>query len=117
LSEGHLAQFCLAIGLVAFLHSSVGHAGALARCSSGGRVILTGLVPLFMLVNSMAGLAGHFSGGQSVPSFVWTMAGAAVAAGAVGSHLGSRRIHVRTVSGLPGMVLLIARLKLIFTAS
>ena len=71
---------------------------------------------LFILVNSIAGLAGHFSGGQPVPSFVWALAVAAVAGGTVGSHLGSRILHPRTVSVLLGAVLVIAGLKLIFTA-
>ncbi len=70
---------------------------------------------LFILVNSVAGLAGHCSSGQPVPSFAWTLAVAAVMGGTLGSHLGSRRFPVRTVCLLLAAVLLIAGSKLIFT--
>jgi uncharacterized membrane protein YfcA len=69
---------------------------------------------LFILVNSVAGLIG-FSSGQSVPNFAWMLAAAAVVAGALGSHLGSRRFPVRTISLLLATVLVIAGCKLIFT--
>lgn len=70
---------------------------------------------VFILVNSIAGLAGHFSSGQAVPSFAWLFAATAIAGGALGSHLGSRRFPVRTISLLLAAVLVIAGLKLLFT--
>ena len=70
---------------------------------------------LFILVNSIAGLAGFLSSGQSIPRLAWLLAIGAVAAGTIGSHLGSRRFPVRTVSLLLASVLVIAGLKLIFT--
>jgi uncharacterized protein len=70
---------------------------------------------LFILVNSIAGLAGYVSSGQPVPRAVWLLGIGAVAAGACGSHLGSRRLPVRVISLLLATVLVIAGLKLIFT--
>ncbi|MEO2090660.1 MAG: TSUP family transporter, partial [Gemmataceae bacterium] len=70
---------------------------------------------VFILLNSTAGLVGHFSSGQPVPAFAWGLAVAAVAGGTLGSHLGSRRFPVRTVSLLLAAVLVIAGAKLIFT--
>ncbi len=70
---------------------------------------------LFILVNSIAGLIGHFTSGQAVPSMAWVLAVTAVAGGTLGSHLGSRRFSVRTVSVLLATVLVIAGAKLIFT--
>jgi uncharacterized membrane protein YfcA len=70
---------------------------------------------LFILVNSIAGLAGYISSGQPVPNFAWLLALAAVIAGALGSHLGSRRFPVRTISLILATVLVLAGCKLIFT--
>lgn len=69
---------------------------------------------LFILVNSTAGLAGYISSGQPVPSFAWILAVAAVIAGTLGSHLGSRRFPVRTISVILATVLVLAGCKLIF---
>ncbi|MGZ4985270.1 MAG: sulfite exporter TauE/SafE family protein [Chthoniobacterales bacterium] len=70
---------------------------------------------LFILVNSIAGLAGYLTSGQPVPHFAWILAVAAVIAGAIGSYFGSRRFPVRTISLLLATVLVIAGCKLIFT--
>jgi uncharacterized protein len=68
---------------------------------------------LFILVNSIAGLAGYISSGQPVPKFAWILALAAGIAGTVGSHLGSRRFPVRTISLILATVLVLAGCKLI----
>jgi uncharacterized protein len=70
---------------------------------------------LFILVNSVAGLAGYLSSGRPVPATVWPLALGAVAAGSIGSHFGSRSFPIRTISLLLATVLVIAGLKLIFT--
>ena len=70
---------------------------------------------LFILVNSIAGLAGYLSSGQTVPVTAWPLALAVFTAGAIGSHLGSQRFPVRTISLLLAAVLVIAGCKLIFT--
>jgi uncharacterized membrane protein YfcA len=70
---------------------------------------------LFILVNSTAGLVGYISSGRPVPNFAWILALAAVIAGTLGSHLGSRRFPVRTISLILATVLVLAGCKLIFT--
>jgi len=74
-----------------------------------------GVSALFILVNSIAGLAGHFAANRSVPSLAIVLAAAAVIGGILGSYLGSRRFPVRTISLLLATVLVIAGAKLIFT--
>lgn len=70
---------------------------------------------VFILVNSLAGLAGHFASGKPVPSFAWTLAVAAVAGGTLGSYFGSARWPARVIQVLLGAVLVIAGAKLIGT--
>ena len=69
----------------------------------------------FILVNSIAGLAGYFIAQRSVSSLGLILAGAAVVGGTAGSHFGSRRFPVRTISLVLAVVLVIAGTKLIFT--
>ena len=70
---------------------------------------------LFILVNSIAGLLGNLSSTKRFPSFALILAFAAVAGGAAGSYLGSRRFEQTTVKRLLALVLVIAGAKLIFT--
>ena len=70
---------------------------------------------LFILVNSIAGLAGLVSAKQAIPSLAIALAAAAIIGGAIGSYLGSRRFPVRSISILLATVLVIAGAKLIFT--
>lgn len=71
---------------------------------------------LFILVNSIAGLAGFIDSGQAIPSSVWPLAIGAVIAGTIGSYFGSQRFPVRTISLLLASVLVIAGCKLLFTS-
>ena len=68
---------------------------------------------LFILVNSLAGLAGSWSATHAPPSFVWPLGAAALAGGAVGSTLGSRVLPPRVIQRMLAIVLLIAGLKLL----
>src|SRR5438046_5446233 len=70
---------------------------------------------LFILVNSLAGLAGYFKAVHSIPSLGIVLGAAAIIGGIFGSHLGSRHFPVRTISLLLAVVLTIAGIKLIFT--
>lgn len=70
---------------------------------------------LFVLVNSISGLAGNFSATKSLPSFIIPLLIAAALGGGLGSYFGSRRIQSATIKRLLALVLLIAGLKLIFT--
>ena len=68
---------------------------------------------LFILVNSLAGLAGNWSATRAPPSFVWPLAVAALAGGAAGSTLGSRYLPPRVIQRLLALVLVIAGAKLL----
>ena len=70
---------------------------------------------LFILVNSIGGIAGYFSAVGKIPMLGAILAGAAITGGAIGSYLGSRRFLPRTISILLAIVLVIAGVKLIFT--
>ena len=71
---------------------------------------------LFILVNSIAGLAGNASSVGSIPPLVWPLAISAVVGGSAGSYFGSRRYPVATIKRLLAAVLVIAGLKLLLTA-
>ncbi len=70
---------------------------------------------LFILVNSSAGLVGHFSSGRPIPEFAWKLSIAAIIGGTIGSHLGSRKFPIRGIYLMLATVLVIAGTKLIFT--
>jgi uncharacterized membrane protein YfcA len=70
---------------------------------------------LFILVNSISGLAGYFTSNHYIPALGIIIAPTAVIGGVLGSHLGSRRFPVRLISLLLATVLVIAGTKLIFT--
>lgn len=69
----------------------------------------------FILVNSIAGLAGNIAGtGEFIsPAFVFPLAAAAIAGGSIGSFLGSRRFTPTVIKILLGIVLLIAGVRLV----
>lgn len=70
---------------------------------------------LFILTNSVSGLAGNYASTQHLPSFTWILAICVVAGGSIGSHLGSRRLDPVWIKRLLAVVLLIAGTKLILT--
>lgn len=71
---------------------------------------------LFILVNSIAGLLGNASSAQKIPAFVLPLAAAAMIGGSAGSWFGSRRFPPTVIKRLLATVLVIAGLKLIYTA-
>lgn len=70
---------------------------------------------LFVLMNSISGLAGNVAATQSLPSFIVPLLVAAAMGGAIGSYMGSRRIQSATIKKLLAIVLMIAGLKLMLT--
>lgn len=70
---------------------------------------------LFILVNSTSGLLGNLSARQTFPEFGISLLVAAGVGGAIGSHLGSRRLEPLVIKRLLAVVLVIAGLKLIVT--
>lgn len=74
-----------------------------------------GISAVFILTNSIAGLAGNFGKSAMVPSGVWYYLPAVFFGGFVGSRLGARRLNQETVKRMLAVVLLIAGAKLILT--
>lgn len=68
---------------------------------------------VFILVNSLAGLAGNWSATHAPPSFVWPLGAAALAGGAAGSTLGSRVLAPGVIQRLLAVVLVIAGVKML----
>ena len=75
-----------------------------------------GVSAAFILVNSLAGLAGLISRWQPLPAAIPLWAVAAVVGGLVGSYYGSRRLQNATLRRLLGLVLVVAGLKLLLAA-
>ena len=73
-----------------------------------------GVSAMFILVNSISGLAGNYSQVVTLPSNVWFWIAAAVVGGIVGSTLGAKRFNSLTLRRVLAVVLLFAGAKLIF---
>ena len=71
---------------------------------------------LFILCNSVAGLAGNVSATGSLSLTALPLVGAVIAGGAIGSYFGSRRFPQETIKRFLAAVLTIAGLKLVLTA-
>lgn len=72
-----------------------------------------GVSAAFILVNSIAGLAGHLASVKYLPDAIYFWAIAALLGGIIGSHLGSRRFSNAIFYRLLGIVLVIAGIKFI----
>jgi uncharacterized membrane protein YfcA len=68
---------------------------------------------LFILCNSIAGLAGNWSSTRHLPAFIVPLAIAVAIGGAIGSWFGSRRFAPATIKRLLAAVLVIAGVKLL----
>ena len=73
-----------------------------------------GVSAMFILVNSISGLAGNYSQVVTLPSNVWFWIAAGVVGGIVGSTLGAKRFNSLTLRRVLAVVLLFAGAKLIF---
>ena len=76
-----------------------------------------GVAAAFVLVNSISGLMGHVAYVAAPPDFLPLLAVAAVLGGWIGAEAGSRRLAPRIIIQLLALVLLVAGLKMIFTAA
>lgn len=70
---------------------------------------------LFILLNSLSGLAGVWSAGGTIPPSFWKLAIAVVIGGFAGATLGSFRLPVKSARGLLAIVMGIAAYKLLAT--
>jgi uncharacterized membrane protein YfcA len=79
-----------------------------------GTRFAAGTSALFILANSISGLAGNFGAVGHVPAAIPIWLASVAVGGTIGSELGSRRLPAPWVRRGLAMVLLIAGLKLIF---
>ncbi len=73
-----------------------------------------GITAPFILLNSVAGLAGNVTSTSSIPTLIWPLLAAVGVAGFVGSYAGSRTLPTLAIKRLLATVLLISGLKLVF---
>jgi uncharacterized protein len=104
--------------------------GLLAGCTgTGGGIFLTPLVllmgwastktasavsALFILANSISGLAGNLSATKYFPTFAWSFVATALVCGTAGSYFGSRKFSPVLIKRLLAVVLAVAGFKLLF---
>lgn len=74
-----------------------------------------GVAAPFILVNSVAGLLGHFSGVAQIPASIPIWGAAVLVGGWVGATYGSRRASTPVLRQLLSLVLVIAGFKLLLT--
>jgi uncharacterized protein len=74
---------------------------------------VSAVAALFILVNSIAGLLGHVSSLQAIPSFVPILAATALCGGITGSFFGSRRLQGVSIVRILSVVLTIGGVKLL----
>lgn len=121
--EPHVPAWWLASGLGAIIGLLSGLTGV------GGGIYLTpivlflgwarprtasGISAVFILVNSLAGLAGRWKASPILPESLPYWATAAVAGGLIGSHLGVKKFGSDGLKRVLAVVLVIAAAKLMF---
>jgi uncharacterized protein len=74
-----------------------------------------GVAAAFILVNSLAGLAGNPASLSHLPAQLPLWSGAVLVGGLVGAEIGSRRVDTTAFRRLLSVVLLIAGAKLVFS--
>jgi uncharacterized membrane protein YfcA len=74
---------------------------------------VSAVAALFILVNSLAGLLGHYSSVQALPNLAPLLAGMALAGGLIGSLFGSRHLPAAAIVRTLSAVLVVAGVKLI----
>ena len=74
----------------------------------------SGISATFILVNSVAGLAGHLSSFAILPGYLAFLAIAATIGGWIGSEYGSRRLAGPVIRRLLALVLVTAATKMFF---
>src|SRR5829696_5751036 len=72
-----------------------------------------GVSAMFILVNSISGIAGNYANVLKLPPNVWLWIAAAVIGGVIGSTLGAKRFDSLTLRRVLAIVLLFAGVKLI----
>lgn len=74
----------------------------------------SGISAMFILVNSVSGILGHFSSNvEALPDYTWIVGLTAILGGMIGSHLGSKKVANSIILRILAVVLAIAGAKLI----
>lgn len=73
-----------------------------------------GIAAVFILANSIAGLAGNYVALKTLPSEIWIWAGMALAGSFLGTGLGIRRLPVKPLVWLLATAVMISGLKFLF---
>ncbi len=74
----------------------------------------SGICAMFILANSIAGLAGQITKIPELPNVIWLWAFVVIIGGYIGAEFGSRKLNNPTIRKLLAVVLLIAGFKMIF---
>jgi uncharacterized protein len=77
--------------------------------------VASGVSALFILVNSVTGLAGNYSSTRHLPGVAFVFLASALVGGTLGSYMGSRKFSPEVIKKMLAVVLLIAGLKLLFS--
>jgi hypothetical protein len=74
---------------------------------------VSAVAAMFILVNSIAGLAGHVAHTGRLPAVAWPLMAAAMVGGTLGAHLSCHHLTLAMIKRLLSAVLLIASAKLL----
>lgn len=108
-------------GVIGLLSGLTGTGGGifltplLLSCRWATTKTAAGVSALFILINSIAGLAGNLSSTRQFPAFAFVLVAAAGLGGLVGSYLGSRQFQPVMITRALAAVLILAGVKLILT--
>jgi uncharacterized membrane protein YfcA len=79
-----------------------------------GPQLTAGTIAVFVLVNSISGLLGHWSVSMHLPSQFLIWGAVALVGGWIGAEIGSRRLSATTIRRMLGVILLVAGLRMFF---
>ncbi|MGB7873084.1 MAG: sulfite exporter TauE/SafE family protein [Anaerolineales bacterium] len=79
-----------------------------------GPQLTAGTIAIFVLVNSISGLLGHWSASMFLPRQLPLWAGVALVGGWIGAEIGSRKLSANTIRRMLGLILLISGLRMFF---
>ena len=79
-----------------------------------GPQLTAGTIAIFVLVNSISGLLGHWSTSMQLPpqQLIWGLV--ALVGGFIGAEIGSRRLSAKFLRRMLGLILLVSGLRMFF---
>jgi uncharacterized protein len=115
------------IGLSLLLGAGIGFTGGLIGIGGGvllspilllmewaGPQLTAGTIAVFVLVNSIAGLLGHWTASPELPTQLPVWGAMALVGGWIGAEIGSRKLSAITIRRMLGLILLLAGLRMFF---